>query len=137
MVPPSALCRVPAPVLSGSGLLPMGVRGGREHQVRLRRRRGELVLERQREGRTGPPRPLQVKAPLLARRGEALPLFSFGFSSGLPACGFRPHTAPTRASTPPLPPHLPVLAIPTPEGTPLAPSVKCMYLITVWGAPVA
>lgn len=70
MVPPSALCRLPAPVLSGSGLPPMGVRGGREHQVRLRRRRGELVLERQREGRTGPPRPLQVKAPLLARRAR-------------------------------------------------------------------
>ncbi|OWK09742.1 hypothetical protein Celaphus_00006482, partial [Cervus elaphus hippelaphus] len=34
-------------------------------------------------------------------------------------------------------PHLPVLAIPTLGGTPLAHSLKCMYFISILGAPVA
>lgn len=96
----------------------MKTRGGREHQVRLRRRWGELVLERQREGRTGPPRPLQVKASLLARCVEAQLLFSFRFLSGLPACSFRPNIAPTRASTPPPPPASSRLGHPHPGGYP-------------------
>lgn len=56
--------------------------------------------------------------------------------SGLPACSFRPNIAPTRPSTHPHPPHLTVLAIPTLEGTLLAPSVKCMYPISMFGVSV-
>lgn len=95
------------------------------------------MLERQREGRTGPPRPLQVKAPLLSSWGEAQLLFSFRACRAFQPVASALTLLPPGHPHPPSPPHLPVLAIPALEGTPVAPSLKCMYLMSIFGAPVA
>lgn len=94
------------------------------------------MLERQREGRTGPPRPLQVKAPLLPCWGETQLLFSFRAGRIFPPVASALTLLPPGHPHPPTP-HLPVLAIPTLGGTPLAHSLKCMYFISILGAPVA
>lgn len=94
------------------------------------------MLERQREGRTGPPRPLQVKAPLLPCWGEAQLFFYLRASRAFPPVASTLTLLPPGHPHPPTP-HLPVLAIPTLEGTPLAHSLKSMYLTSILGAPVA
>lgn len=94
------------------------------------------MLERQREGRTGPPRPLQVKASLLPCWGETQLLFSFRACRTFPPVASALTLLPPGHPHPPTP-HLPVLAIPTLEDTPLAQSLKCMYFISILGAPVA
>ena len=94
------------------------------------------MLERQREGRTGPPRPLQVKAPLLPCWGETQLLFSFRAGRIFPPVASALTLLPPGHPHPPTP-HLPVLAIPTLGGTPLAHSLQCMYFISILGAPVA